>query len=99
TAVSINAFDNLEIQTVRVNVDKDIFIRRKKDRLTINVAEALPAGRPLTIALEYHGSVALSNGQGDGLLATRHGTDGITVMANLSEPYAAPSWWPCIDDV
>jgi len=100
TAININAFDNLEIQTVRVNVENNAFnIRRKHNRLTLNFAEALPAGRQLTIAVDYHGTAVENNSQGDGMLVVRHGPGAVTNMANLSEPYAAPSWWPCIDDV
>jgi aminopeptidase N len=97
-AINIDAFNNLTIDAVRVDNAAPSF-RRKQNRLTINFAEALPAGRQLTIAIDYHGTPNINNSQGDGMLVTRHGPDAITTMANLSEPYAAPSWWPCIDDV
>jgi aminopeptidase N len=97
-AINVDAFNNLTIDAVRVDNAAPNF-RRKNNRLTINFAEALPAGRQLTIAVDYHDTPAITNGQGDGMLATKHGPDAVPAMANLSEPYAAPSWWPCIDDV
>jgi aminopeptidase N len=100
TAVNIDAFDNLEIQAVRVNVDNNGFsFRRKHNRFTFSFAEALPAGRDLTMILVYQGTPVNANNLDGGMLTSKHGPDAISSMANLSEPYAAPSWWPCIDDV
>ncbi|MEN3332793.1 MAG: hypothetical protein V7641_2158 [Blastocatellia bacterium] len=100
TAVIINEFDNLDFHAVRLNVDNNSYsFLRKNNRLRINFDEALPAGRNLTIDIAYQGRLVITNGQGDGMLVSRHGPDATIVMANLSEPYAAPSWWPCIDDV
>ncbi|HVG21298.1 MAG TPA: M1 family metallopeptidase, partial [Blastocatellia bacterium] len=39
-----------------------------------------------------------SNILGGGMLVSNHGPDNATVMATLSEPYAAPTWWPCVDN-
>ena len=32
------------------------------------------------------------------MLVARHPAGGFPVMASVSEPYAAPTWWPCVDD-
>src|SRR5436853_5205853 len=53
--INVDAFDNLSIDAVRVDNAAQNF-RRKNNRLTINFANALPAGRPLTIAVDYHGT-------------------------------------------
>ncbi|HKP13931.1 MAG TPA: M1 family metallopeptidase [Blastocatellia bacterium] len=98
SVVNIDAFNNLAIDAVRVD-DAARAFTHKNNRLTVSFAEALPAARPLTIAVDYRVGVEFTNGQGEGMLATRHGAFDLPVMANLSEPYAAPSWWPCIDDV
>ena len=97
-AVIVDAFDNLTIDAVRVDGAAHSFTR-KHDRLTINFAEALPVARHLAIAIDYHAELEFGAGQGDGMLVVKHGPFGLTTMANLSEPYSAPSWWPCIDDV
>ncbi len=96
--VNLDANKHLTIDAVRVDNAASNF-HHKGSRLTISFAAALPAGHKLTIAVDYHGEMAVTNGQGEGMLVTPHGADQTLAMANLSEPYAAPLWWPCIDDV
>ncbi|HJQ23396.1 MAG TPA: M1 family metallopeptidase [Blastocatellia bacterium] len=98
SAVTLDAVDDLTIDAVRVDNAAHDF-RHKNDLLTIRFDEALAAARPLTIAVDYHAALVVNNGLGDGMLVAKHGTDNLFVMANLSEPFAAPSWWPCVDDV
>jgi aminopeptidase N len=98
SAVILDAFKNMVIDAVRVDGVAHAFVH-KNNRLTISFDDALPASRPLAIAVDYHVGLEFTNGQGEGMLVVKHGADNVTTMANLSEPYAAPSWWPCIDDV
>jgi aminopeptidase N len=96
--INIDANKRLTIDAVRVDNAASNF-HHKGNRLTISFDAARPAGRQLTVAVDYHSELAITNGQGEGMLVTPHGADQTITMANLSEPYAAPSWWPCIDDV
>ena len=98
TAVNLDAFDNLTIDAVRVDGGAHE-LRHKNNLLAVRFDDALPAARRLTIAVDYHAGLVVNNGVGDGMLVAKHGADELFVMANLSEPYGAPSWWPCIDDV
>jgi aminopeptidase N len=96
-AINIDAQDNLVIDAVRFNgVARDFL--RANDQVTLNFSGGIPAATRFVIAVEYHGTPAISNLLGGGMLVSTHGPDNTTVMATLSEPYAAPTWWPCIDN-
>ncbi|HKP87142.1 MAG TPA: M1 family metallopeptidase [Blastocatellia bacterium] len=97
TAISIDAEDNLIIDAVRLDGAARAF-HRASDRVTINFSGPIPAGRAFNVAVDYHGVPVVANRLGGGMLVARHGPNNVVVMASLSEPYAAPSWWPCIDD-
>jgi aminopeptidase N len=95
--INIDAQGNLAIDAVRFD-GAALDFRRKKDLIKLDFSEPLAAGRKFAIAVDYHGTPVVANQLGGGMLVTRHGPDDTTVMASLSEPFAAPSWWPCIDD-
>ncbi|MEK6301938.1 MAG: M1 family metallopeptidase [Acidobacteriota bacterium] len=96
-AISIDAAENLTIDAVRFDGSPRDF-KRKKSRIDLSFATPLSARTSFTIAIDYHGAPVTSNILGGGMLVARHPAGGFPVMANLSEPYAAPTWWPCIDD-
>ena len=96
-AINVDAQSNLIIDAVRFDGAARDF-QRTNDLVSLNFAGGLPAATKFTIEVEYHGSPAISNLLGGGMLVSNHGPDSTTVMATLSEPYAAPTWWPCIDD-
>jgi aminopeptidase N len=97
SSISIDAQDNLIIDAVRLDGAAFDF-RRRKDLIRLDFSESLAAGKRFAIAVDYHGTPVVANQLGGGMLVTRHGPGNTTVMASLSEPFAAPSWWPCIDD-
>ena len=96
-AISIDAKENLVIDAVRFD-GSPLGFKRKKNRIDISFSEPLPALRSFEAAIDYHGIPLVSNLLGGGMLVARHPAGGFPVMASLSEPYAAPTWWPCIDD-
>ena len=96
-AINIDAESNLIIDDVRLDGSARSF-QRTNSRLTLNFPDTLAAGKKFTVAIEYHGEPTISNLLGGGMLVSKHGPDSTTVMATLSEPYAAPTWWPCIDN-
>ncbi len=96
-AISIDAEPNLTIDALRFDGSSRSF-KRKKNRIDISFSEPLQALRSFEVAIDYHGIPVVSNLLGGGMLVARHPAGGFPVMASLSEPYAAPTWWPCIDD-
>ena len=94
--VKIDARQNLNIGSVRLDGAPSVF-RRNKRQVVVSFPGAVPAGRPFTIVIQYQGPGTVG-GPGGGLLFTRHGPGALPVIATHSEPFGAPSWWPCIDN-
>jgi aminopeptidase N len=97
TSIEVNAEDNLVIDAVSFD-GSPVQYERKRDRITIKPSSPIVAATDFSIVIDYHGAPVVSGRLGGGMLVDRHGPDNVPVMATLSEPYAAPSWWPCIDD-
>lgn len=66
------------------------------DKITLSFSPSLPALQTFTVNITYHGT--FTPHQDDGLIFTIHGTEDVPVVSSLSEPYMAPSWWPCVDN-
>ena len=96
-AINIDAQNNLVIDAVRFD-GAALNFQRTSSQVTLNFSGGLPAARKFSIAIDSHGTPTTSNLLGGGMLVNTHGPDNATVMATLSEPYAAPTWWPCIDN-
>ena len=97
SAINVDAQPNLNIDSVRLDGAPNSF-RRKNTRVGISFPAPVPAGRPFTVVIQYHGASTGSGSLGAGLLFTRHGPGFLPVIASFSEPFGAPLWWPCIDD-
>jgi len=97
SGINIDAEDSLQIDGVRLD-GAALNFRHKQDKIALDLAQPLAAGRRFAIAIDYHGTGTGNNGLGEGMLVDRHGPVNTPVMATLSEPFGAPSWWPCIDD-
>ena len=66
------------------------------DKITLSFNPPLPALQTFTVNITYHGT--FTPNQDNGLIFTVHGVEDVPVVSSLSEPYMAPSWWPCIDN-
>ena len=67
------------------------------NELKINFADTYMLGDTISFAVHYHGNPPLAGGY-KGLRYEMHdGTE--PVIASLSTPYLAHSWWPCKDGV
>ena len=97
SSINIDADDNLKIDAVRLD-GAALDFRHRKDQIMLNFPQPLAAGGKFSIAIDYRGTATGNSRVGDGMLVDTHGADDVPVMATLSEPYGAPSWWPCIDD-
>lgn len=99
SGINIDAQKNLEIDAVTFN-GAAVDFQRRKNLITLSFAAPLAVGGRFAIAINYHGQAEVVDSLGGGMLMDRHGNNNdIGVIASLSEPYAASSWWPCIDDV
>ena len=66
------------------------------DKITLSFNPPLPALQTFTVNITYHGT--FTPNQDQGLIFAVHGVEDVPVVSSLSEPYMAPSWWPCIDN-
>ena len=95
--IRIDALDNLIIDSLNLDGSASVF-QRTSDAVILNLAPIRPAGQSVTLTVQFHGTPVIANRLGGGMLVSQHGVNLAGAMASLSEPYAAPSWWPCIDD-
>lgn len=96
-AIRVNAEKNLTIDAVRLNGATHSF-DRTNSHVVLALTPALTAGAQFTVAIDYHGRPVTSGTLGGGMLVSTHGEAKTPIIATLSEPYGAPTWWPCIDD-
>lgn len=72
---------------------------RKADQVVVSFFQPLPAGTEFGVTLNYSGAPKSFGGLGpDGgaMFFTQHA--GTPLIATLSEPYGASTWWPCVDN-
>lgn len=93
--IKINVLKNLTVKSIKFNGVSKTF-QRDDERASLNFDTALAPKTQFTITIDYLGTAAVVGRIGGGMLVSNH--QGNLSMASLSEPFAAPSWWPCIDD-
>ncbi|HSE37018.1 MAG TPA: M1 family metallopeptidase [Blastocatellia bacterium] len=94
--IKIDARQHLNIDSVRLDGTPSVF-RRDKKQVVVSFPGAVPAGRSFSLVIQYQGPGTVGD-LGGGLLFTRHGPGSVPVIATHSEPFAAPRWWPCVDN-
>ncbi|GBC77063.1 Aminopeptidase N [bacterium HR08] len=62
----------------------------------VRVSASLAAGQTFTLVIEYGGQPTLVGRFPSGMFFSHH--SGFPVIATLSQPDGAPTWWPCVDD-
>ena len=95
SSVDLDVADNLTISSASSDGNQLQFSQRN-GRVTITLPGRLESGKQVSVSVEYHGVAAVIGRLGSGMLIQSH--ENRLVMANLSEPFGAPTWWPCIDD-
>ncbi len=69
---------------------------RQQDLIIISLSQSLNVGEMFNITISYHGNPEYSGFGSFGW--DYHGTPAAPMIWTLSEPYGAPSWWPCKDN-
>src|SRR6185436_14856324 len=67
-------------------------ISQRNGKVTVSLPGPLESGKQVNVSVEYHGKAAVVGRLGSGMLIQSH--ENRLVMANLSEPFGAPTWWP-----
>jgi aminopeptidase N len=99
SVLNINAQSNLIIDDLSFDGSAKEFTRDDA-RLRLAFSNPLPANTPFMIVIRYHGVPTVSNTLGGGMRVSLRPGQSLTnpTIQTLSEPFAASTWWPCIDD-
>jgi len=91
TEVSIDLYDNMLVSETRRGLSPVPF-SHVNNLVSIQLEHSYSAGESLEVAVTYGGNPQVP----DAFTFGTHG-NGEVVIASLSEPYYARTWWPCKD--
>lgn len=92
--IVLDLYDNLQVRNVRGAGGDMLDFEHRDDRLDVGLDVPLMTGESTTLSVVYHGAPQPSGFMGFEFNQTPAGNP---VLATLSEPYYARSWWPCKD--
>ena len=95
SSIDLDVADNLTIDSAS-SAGIQLQFSQGNGKVTVSLPGPLESGKQVNVSVEYHGKAAVVGRLGSGMLIQSH--ENRLVMANLSEPFGAPTWWPCIDD-
>ncbi|HEY3177225.1 MAG TPA: M1 family aminopeptidase [Candidatus Polarisedimenticolia bacterium] len=97
SSLDVGLYDVLAVGSiVRTGTGTTLAFTRATNLLHITLDRAYAAGELIDLTIAYSGTPA-NAGYGSFSFKT-HGSPAEPIVASLSEPYYAPSWWSCIDD-
>lgn len=92
TTIMIDFMDNMSVDSV-YNLSGALNYTRQNNQLLVTPPAPLSQGQQFTVTVNYHGHPGGGSLQG----FTFGSHSGIPIVASLSEPEDARSWWPCKD--
>lgn len=92
-SITLDLYKDLVVDSIVFRNNNIAFLHSGEQSLQVNFPAALNSGVKDSIRIYYHG-VPTTTGFGSFIRSTHSGTP---VMWTLSEPYGAPTWWPCKD--
>lgn len=90
--------DNMTIDSVYVNGARRLVIDRLNNVVRVPLAQKIPQGEEVRARIWYKGT-ATQAGFFSGLSTAASTTWGVNVSWTLSEPFSAPDWLPCKQDL
>lgn len=90
--------DNMTIDSVYLNGQRRSQINRLNNVVQVPLAEPLLQGQEVRVRIWYKGTAAQA-GFFSGLSTALSNTWGVNVSWTLSEPFSAPDWLPCKQDL
>lgn len=91
--IYIDCHDDLIISSLQFNGENKAYTHQE-DKITLLFTPSLSPNESFEVKITYQGT--FEPNQGEGLIFQEH--EGTPVISSLSEPYLAPSWWPCVDN-
>lgn len=90
--------DNMTIDSVYINGVRRLAIDRLNNVVRVSLAQTIPQGEEVRARIWYKGT-ATQAGFFSGLSTASSSTWGVNVSWTLSEPFSAPDWLPCKQDL
>ncbi len=103
TSASMDTFwfelkDNMIIDSIYINGQRRLQIDRLNHVVRVPLAQSIPQGEGVNARIWYKGT-AVQAGFFSGLSTAASTTWGVNVSWTLSEPFSAPDWLPCKQDL
>ncbi len=95
STLSVGLYDNMTVSSV-MSGPSVLSWSRGANKLNVNLGRAHAPGEMINLSITY-GGTPVDAGFGSFRFRT-HGPAAAPVIASLSEPTYAPTWWPCVDD-
>ncbi len=92
-STTASANEGLRVDSVKVGAQKITF-QHAQNKLTITPPQPIANGQALTLTVYYQG---IPSSEQQSFKFDKHETTADPVIWSLSEPYGAPSWFPCRD--
>ncbi|RMF69554.1 MAG: T9SS C-terminal target domain-containing protein [Calditrichaeota bacterium] len=91
--VTLDLFNNMAVAEVRSG--QSLSYLHKSNKLTVTLSHAYGVGEIVELRVVYAGQPMLAGGFASFDFDTHAGKP---IISTLSEPFGAPTWWPCKDD-
>lgn len=91
--LALDLYDNMTVDSVRAN-EGTLNFTHSNDKLNITLQQARNPGEFFEVTVYYHGHPTTTGFAS--FAFSKH--DNASIISTLSEPYGAPTWWPCNDD-
>lgn len=92
------------LDSIKINLDRSMIVdsvfadgalyHHESDTLTVILDQNFGLGDAIHVAIAYHGNPQVSGLQSFSF----DSQNGYPLISTLSEPFGAPTWWPCKDD-
>jgi aminopeptidase N len=92
--VMLDLYDDLHVVRITTDGGQELSFQHQNGIIDILLDSPLDTGTSMAFAVTYEGSPQPTGYMGFDFTQTRAGNP---VLATLSEPYFARSWWPCKD--
>jgi len=92
--ITLDIFDNMSVDSVVVE-NKPLIFSHAANKLTILLNKTYNTNEWIEVTVYYHGHPVDSGGFASFDFIYHQGTP---IISTLSEPFGAPTWWPCKDD-
>jgi len=92
--VTLDFFDNMKVDSILSN-GTPVDFTHANNELTVTLPTSYNVDESFNVIVYYSGSPVSAGGFASFTIRQHQGTP---IISTLSEPFGAPTWWPCKDD-